>query len=268
MGTGIVGRTVAFLGLGYDAPMKLDLVSTSVVSLLVAASVTLIACPRKPDAPPVTAVTPEVIAANTTTSKPPTPPPPEASNASKGAIGDAVNKVLGKKVALQHREKGQECSREKVAGNAEARAPQEGDVPRPMREGKCKSDADCSAGKNGRCSMVGGGRLPPYAACVYDACYVDADCGSKNACSCGGSPSDGHTCEQGNCAVDADCGTNGYCSPSLGSCGNYGGTVGNFCHTSKDDCMNDDECTDKPGGYCAYSQEAQKWQCSYGHCVG
>jgi hypothetical protein len=243
--------------------MKLDLVSASVVSVLVAASVTLIACPRKPDAPPVTAVTPEVIAANTT--PPPNPP------AEKGAISDAVNKVLGKKVALKHREKGEECSREKIAGNAEARAAQQGDVDvRPMREGKCKSDAECTAGKNGRCSMVGGGRMPPYPACVYDACYVDADCGAKHACDCGGSPGDGHRCEQGNCAVDADCGKSGegFCSPSLGSCGNYGGTIGNFCHTSKDDCMNDDECTDKPGGYCAYSQEAQKWQCSYGHCVG
>ncbi len=236
--------------------MKVDLVSVAVVSVLVGASVTLIACPRNPET-----VTPEVIAANTTT------PPP--GTASKGAIGDAVNTVLGKKVAKVHREKGQECSREKVAGNAEVRAAKEGDVDtRPMREGKCKTDAECTAGKNGRCSMVGGGRMPPYPACVYDGCYVDADCGSKRACDCGGSPSDGHFCEQGNCAVDADCGTNGYCSPSLGSCGNYGGTIGNFCHTSKDDCMNDDECMDKPGGYCGYSQEAAKWQCSYGHCVG
>jgi hypothetical protein len=243
--------------------MKLDLVSTSVLSLLVAASVTLLACPRKPD--PVTNVTPEVIGANTTS-------PGGERGGEKGAVGDAVNKLFGKKVAKVHREKGEECSREKVAGNAEARAGQEGDVEyRPAREAKCSKDAECTAGKNGRCSMVGGGRLPPYAACVYDGCYVDADCGAKSACACGGAPNDGHSCEQGNCAVDADCasgGGTGYCSPSLGSCGNYGGSIGNFCHTAKDDCMNDDECMDKPGGYCAYSQEAGKWQCSYGHCVG
>lgn len=249
--------------------MKLDLLSTSVLSLLLGAAITLLACPRKPDV-----VTPEIIAANTSPplTQPLTQPPASGQSgqpgkAGKGAVGDAVNKLLGKKVAVKHREKGQECSREKVAGNAEARAADSEEF-RPSREGKCNTDADCTAGKNGRCSMVGGGRLPPYASCVYDGCYVDADCGTKRACHCGGAPSSGHFCEQGNCAVDADCGVNGYCSPSLGGCGNYGGVVGNFCHTSNDDCMNDDECMDKPGGYCAYSQEAQKWQCSYGHCVG
>lgn len=175
--------------------------------------------------------------------------------------------MLGKKVAQNHRDKGAECSREKVAGNAKADAAL-GQQFRGGREPECASDSDCTAGKNGRCSMVGGRRLPPHAACVYDACYVDADCGAKRACDCGGEPSVGHHCMQGNCAVDADCGTNGYCSPSLGGCGNYAGVVGNFCHTPNDECMNDDECTDKPRGYCAYSQEAQKWQCSYGHCVG
>jgi hypothetical protein len=136
---------------------------------------------------------------------------------------------------------------------------------------KCKSDAECTEGKNGRCAMTGGGRLPPHADCVYDQCFADADCGAKSECVCGGSPGRGNVCMQGNCATDADCG-DGYCSPSYGlSCGPYTGYVGNYCHTADDECTNDDEC--KKGGkseygYCAWYPELGHWKCGYGFCVG
>jgi hypothetical protein len=103
---------------------------------------------------------------------------------------------------------------------------------------------------------------------VYDACYSDADCGKNSACECGGSAHDGHSCMGGNCAIDADCGEHGHCSPSLGGCGNYGGVIGNFCHTRADECVDDADCTERPDGFCGYSQQAGHWKCSYGHCVG
>jgi hypothetical protein len=110
--------------------------------------------------------------------------------------------------------------------------------------------------------------MPPHAGCVYDACGADADCGAKSECKCSSAPGNGNTCVAGNCATDDDCGES-YCSPSFGtSCGAYFGYVGNYCHTSKDACASDAECTAQPGGYCAWHPEIGHWKCGYGHCVG
>ncbi len=159
----------------------------------------------------------------------------------------------------RHRAAASACSTDKVAGDADAEL-----AARPDAE--CKRDADCTTGKNGRCARVyGGGRRPPHAACVYDACVVDSDCGAKSACDCGTSARDGHECMSGNCAVDSDCGANGFCSPSMGSCGNYHGIVGNFCHTPADECLDDVDCA---GGYCAWKEEVGHWQCSTSQCMG
>lgn len=163
-----------------------------------------------------------------------------------------------------HRATAETCSATKVQGNVEVRV----DGDRSLRPGRCAKDSECTAGKNGRCSMVGGGRLPPQADCVYDACYNDADCGTKSACECHGSANEGHECMGGNCAVDADCGAGGLCSPSLGHCGNYGGVIGNFCHVKADECSSDADCNGKPEGHCAFKEEVGHWQCAYGHCVG
>lgn len=190
------------------------------------------------------------------------PVPPPAPSSSPTAS-------VGKKVAVNHRATATPCSTDKVAGDVQTRAPEL--MPKGSAAPACQKDSDCTdekSGKNGRCAMTGGGRLPPRPSCVYDACAIDSDCGPKSACACGGAANDGHSCVAGNCATDADCGTDGFCSPSLGGCGNYGGTIGNYCHTPTDECTNNDECMAQPGGYCAWKDEVGHWQCSYGHCVG
>jgi hypothetical protein len=166
-----------------------------------------------------------------------------------------------KAAPLMHRASAVACSTDKVAGDVDAT---EAADPRA----DCKADGDCTQGKNGRCAMTGGGRMRPAPRCVYDACVVDSDCGAKSACDCGTAVNDGHACMEGNCAVDADCGEGGFCSPSMGSCGNYRGVVGNFCHTAKDECVNDGDCSSEPGAYCAWKEEVGHWQCSTSQCMG
>jgi len=136
----------------------------------------------------------------------------------------------------------------------------------------CRSHADCTAGENGRC--VGNGHDGWH--CTYDACFADADCPTVDdgprLCACGaGDRSDNNVCLTGNCRVDADCGAAGYCSPSLGSCGNYFGFEGYFCHTPDDECSDDSDCG--AGGsygapYCAFMPSTGHWQCSTAQCVG
>jgi hypothetical protein len=75
-------------------------------------------------------------------------------------------------------------------------------------------------------------------------------------------------CKAGNCRVDASCGAGGYCSPSLGSCGNYGGVVGYYCHTPKDKCVDDADCAAQGGGDCRYDQASGAWACATTQCVG
>ena len=50
----------------------------------------------------------------------------------------------------------------------------------------CASDADCTAGKTGRCVSGDG---PCLTTCSYDACLMDADC-AEGPCSCRSSASD------------------------------------------------------------------------------
>lgn len=132
----------------------------------------------------------------------------------------------------------------------------------------CTANADCKEQKNGRCSATGH--------CSYDGCYADADCGKGGVCVCTEEGKRGYSCVMGNCSVDGDCdvgSSKGYCSPTYGlACGAFTGTIGWYCHTKDDDCVDDADCKGKPGksgnGYCAWSPEASKWVCGYGHCVG
>lgn len=129
---------------------------------------------------------------------------------------------------------------------------------------ECTVHADCVNGINGRCFTSRAMNI-----CTYDTCFSDSDCG-ETVCLCGGD--DVNKCLIGNCQVDADCGPKGYCSPSLGSCGNYGGISGYYCHTPEDECINDSECESESGArgspYCAFNLVAGKWMCSSTHCVG
>ncbi|MET0792423.1 MAG: hypothetical protein ABW061_12960 [Polyangiaceae bacterium] len=137
----------------------------------------------------------------------------------------------------------------------------------------CHSHADCTAGKNGRCSGNGHDGWQ----CTYDGCFADSDCsnaasGEPQLCACGeGFRSDNNVCLAGNCRVDTDCGQGGYCSPTLGDCGNYAKTVGYYCHTKDDECSDDSDCkagTASGPGYCAFTPSVGHWRCSTAQCVG
>jgi hypothetical protein len=78
-----------------------------------------------------------------------------------------------------------------------------------------------------------------------------------------------NVCKQGNCRTDADCGAGGYCSPSLGACGNYGGVIGYYCHTKRDACVDDADCTKSGGtGDCRFDQVTGAWACATSQCAG
>ncbi len=136
----------------------------------------------------------------------------------------------------------------------------------------CRTHAECTSGRNGRCDGNGhdGWR------CTYDVCTSDAQCGGAfGVCACnGGFRSDNHVClTTSNCRVDRDCGGGaGYCSPSLGSCGHYTPFVGYFCHTPADTCVDDEDCTgqgqfgQKP--YCAFDPKLGHFACSTQECAG
>jgi len=127
----------------------------------------------------------------------------------------------------------------------------------------CSSDADCKDEKNGRCAAGG--------TCAYDECYVDGDCEKDRICVCRQEGKYGYRClRAGNCRVDSDCGQGEFCSPSFDNvCGPYHGVIGYFCHTSKDECRDDDECKkDFSFGYCGYQPEVGHWACGSAMCKG
>ncbi|MEP7126267.1 MAG: hypothetical protein ABJE95_35375 [Byssovorax sp.] len=138
-------------------------------------------------------------------------------------------------------------------------------------DGKCLKDADCTAGKNGRCVAYLG--KPSF--CSYDACSIDADCGSAGVCDCrNGASFAANTCFHGNCQVDADCGVKGYCSPSAVGIGpdcNTGvqpGSYGYFCHTPADECTDDADCPAGMGqGACLLQPDKALWGCQVLSCT-
>ena len=132
---------------------------------------------------------------------------------------------------------------------------------------QCDSHDDCTSGENGRCT----GNSHDGWYCTYDACSEDSGCGTGKVCLCsGGWRSDHNVCVSGNCQTDADCGDTGYCSPTQGDCGEYGGTVGFYCHTCEDECVDDTDCGDGDpwGSTCRYNPSAGKWTCSDSQCAG
>lgn len=141
----------------------------------------------------------------------------------------------------------------------------------PGPPASCHTHAECTQGKNGRCS----GNVHDGWRCNYDECQSDTECG-KHVCECGGGfRSDNDVClNEGNCKLDAECGTQ-YCSPTLGMCGDYAKTVGYYCHTPKDECVDDGDCARVDGGvsvgerpYCAYDPKVSHWRCSAAQCEG
>lgn len=137
----------------------------------------------------------------------------------------------------------------------------------------CAADSECTGGTNGRCV----GNSHDGCSCSYDTCSTDGDCTADQLCACRNDwhygPDGPNVCLPSNCRVDADCGVGGYCSPSLDpGCGAYFGVTLWRCHTAKDKCVDDADCTNLDGGYgapfCGYSPELGYWACSTTQCVG
>ena len=131
----------------------------------------------------------------------------------------------------------------------------------------CSTHEECTDGINGRCT---GGSFHGYQ-CSYDGCFSDAECGA-GPCACRGVDGTGRSgganhCLEGNCQTDADCGAGVACSPTLGSCGDYSGTIGYYCHTCDDECTDDADCGEYPN-YCAYDELRSRWTCQDSHCAG
>jgi hypothetical protein len=137
------------------------------------------------------------------------------------------------------------------------------DVYKPM----CQSDADCTEGRNGRCTYYASywttnGRTS--LACTYDSCIADADCPSHSICHCGGD-ADANVCVPAKCRTDADCLEPSYCSPSTTFAGPSSATQ-YACRTCADECIDDRDCGPDEGEReqaCLYKAELRHWGCMY-----
>ena len=130
----------------------------------------------------------------------------------------------------------------------------------------CRTDSDCTAGRNGRCETPELTPIPCIATCSYDECSTDSDCEGGAPCECRASASDNapnYCVIASGCRVDADCGPCGYCSPSAGydtfNCG-----IAYFCHTAEDACVDDTDCD---GAKCQYDSTAGRWRCGGPQCA-
>jgi hypothetical protein len=120
--------------------------------------------------------------------------------------------------------------------------------------GDCNSNSDCTQGQDGRCE----GTIPfASCQCSYDECFSDGDCPSGEACTCSGTYS-GNACVLAGCRVDADCGVGGYCSPIPTSCGV--GIAAYQCHTPRDKCVDDADCTLDES--CTVDPSSNAWECA------
>jgi hypothetical protein len=126
---------------------------------------------------------------------------------------------------------------------------------------QCKTDQDCTNGKNGRCYTNSGGARCLGNTCSYDGCFGDGDCQGNVPCECRASEAHGANICVGNsnCRVDADCGPGGFCSRSgVSNC-----SFGYFCHTPSDECVDDADCKNAAGfsPVCAYDRMLAHWRC-------
>lgn len=137
----------------------------------------------------------------------------------------------------------------------------------------CTADTECTSGTNGRCV----GNAHDGCRCSYDTCQRDSDCTSGGPCGCrlsGRGSAGANVCLGGNCATDSQCGPCGFCSPTLGDCGDYTGTIGYYCHTPQDECVDDEDCSALDAGflgqrpYCRYQPTVGRWTCSNQQCAG
>ena len=134
----------------------------------------------------------------------------------------------------------------------------------------CLSDGDCAdAGVGGRCAAW---TTLAGCSCTFDRCVGDSDCPKGQTCACHGSPymlGSGNACVPGNCRIDADCGAGAYCSPTPALPCNqdprvlYCQGVGYYCHTPKDECVDDGDCEAVGSPGCLYDATAGYWKCEF-----
>ena len=160
------------------------------------------------------------------------------------ASADAPSRTDLSRAPKDHRAKAPEC--------VSARTSPEPTLSSSVTSLGCTRNADCRAGKSGRCAVSGSATQ-----CVYDACTTSAECAGVSVCECGPT----NVCVTGGCLVDADCGRGGYCSPS--AC-EKGDGVPHFCHTTSDECLDDGDC---PGiDVCRYQSSSRTWRCTTSAC--
>lgn len=180
------------------------------------------------------------------------------TSGSAGAAGTAG--AAGSHLPADHRPSGSTCPSTRDPGYVDSICGE------PQSTWMCKSDADCTEGKNGRCFGQVGGAGCMGTFCSYDQCTEDKDCPSGIPCQCRSSTSNGaNVCMTGsNCQVDADCGDGGYCSPSgVSNC-----SMAWFCHTAQDTCIDDTDCAQ--GGNeseCSFDTTAKRWRCGQSTCL-
>jgi hypothetical protein len=168
---------------------------------------------------------------------------------SGGAAGGATGTVVSPRTPVAHRPEAQSCQG--------AYAPAE---PYDPQYGECKKHADCTDGTNGKCVNGIGAAWQRYF-CVYDLCATDGDCDPGKVCYC--ESGSARCLSLGNCRTDADCGggATGYCSPSSGwDCGGYHTIDSYYCHTPKDTCIENTDCTGRD--YCSYDVLDGRWKCT------
>jgi hypothetical protein len=149
----------------------------------------------------------------------------------------------------------------------------------------CKSDAECTYGKQGRCiknpefggrpppneppysrpysswtptpaerQLLGGPPPPPRATvCVFDSCEANTDCGASARCACDALPERYACVALDQCLSDAQCGRDFFCS-----CGAHGQP--NRCQPG--DCRTDADCNGFTceSGFCHTAKDTCKTQ--------
>jgi hypothetical protein len=168
---------------------------------------------------------------------------------SGGNVGGQSGTIVSPRVPTSHRPQASSCAG--VFAPAEPVNPQ---------YGLCKRHADCTQGTNGRCISSQMGYMAYNYHCSYDTCATDADCDPGRVCYC--QEQSARCFLLGNCQTDADCGGGAlsYCSLAYGGdCGGYHWYSGFYCHTPKDTCLDDSDCTGED--YCDFDVVDGRWEC-------
>jgi hypothetical protein len=181
--------------------------------------------------------------------------------AGSGGAGGGTGGGHPARVPAVHRAAAVACPADRPAGTASG-----------LPGAKCQKDSDCTQGTNGRCE----GSIVVADHCSYDECAADADCGTATACECRNPASyQANVCVHGDCRLDADCGVGGYCSPSAVTLdpdcalGVSPGSIGYFCHTAGDTCVDDADCGSMTGeAHCIFGVDAMRWACMDTPCAG